>query len=171
LARAKAAAMMHFHEPARDGTLLTELKEFGILTPQVMEKIDRELERPETGTLNEFLLAGADFISEPDWLTWLIRQHECHRFGRALSQDETLAFAPGGPGPEGNPPFRRDAEGHPLVAVLRPDRWEETVARLGGTAPLRAAATLAEVRELQEAWRRSGGGWGTSAPFACPRGS
>jgi hypothetical protein len=127
-----------------------------------MESIDRDLDRPETGTLNEFLLAGADFISEPDWLSWLIRQHECHRFGRVTGPAETLAFAPGGPGSEGNPPFRRDAAGHPWVAVLRPDRWAETVTRLGGPPPRRAAATLTELRDLHDAWRQFGGGPGTS---------
>jgi len=155
--------MMHFYEAARDGAFLAELREFGLLTPDVMERIDAALNRPETGTLNEFLLAGAEFVSEPDWLTWLIRQHGCHRFGRAGWRGPVAA----GPGAEGNQPFRRVWDGSVLVAVLRPDRWAETEGRMAGFRLHRAAATLRELRALHVSWRLGGCDSGTSSEIGC----
>ncbi len=35
--------MMHFANPAVDGPLLAELREVGVLTPEVMEKIEKIL--------------------------------------------------------------------------------------------------------------------------------
>jgi hypothetical protein len=145
--------MMHFEQPVRDGCLLAELKEWGLLTPDRMERIDLKLGRPEIGTLNQFLLAGAGIIPEGDWLSWLIRHHGCHRFGRVAWTEETAALAPRGPGPEGNLPYRRGPLGTPMVAILRPDRWEETAGRYGAAGAQRAAATLAELRELELAWK------------------
>ena len=144
--------MMHFEQPARDNLLLAELRELGLVTPDVIERIDSALDRPESGTLNGFLLAGADLISEPAWLSWLIRHHGCHRFSRVA----WTPSAPEGPGAEGNLPYSRRKDGDLLVAVLRPDRWEETSQRLAPARLQRAAATLAEIRDGHRAWRRGG---------------
>ncbi len=146
--------MMHFIDAVPDGLLLAELKDSGVLTPDAIDRIHGEMGRPETGTLSEFLLSGAGCIPEKPWLYWLIRRHGCHRFGRvALRGDAAGIRAEDGAG-DGNLPFRVCADGGLLVAVLRPDLRAATARRL---APLRldwAAATLAELKALGEAWRR-----------------
>jgi len=147
--------MMHFLQPSLDNPLVAELKETGVLTPDVIERIDLAAGRPETGTLNEFLLAGAEFIPQRDWLSWLIRRHGCHRFGTVAWRAEAGGWARAEPGPEGNLPYGRGLDGNPIVAVLRPDRWRETAARFGQFSPHRAAATLGEIRELTSAWKRA----------------
>ena len=152
---------MHFTDPSLDAPMLTELKEMGLLTPATIERIDQALDRPETGTLNEFLLGGAEIIPERDWLSWLIRRHGCHRFGRVAWREEAAAWAQIDPPADGNLPYRRGLKGDPLIALLRPDRWEATAARFGGARPHRAAATLGEIRELARAWARSNAGCGT----------
>ncbi len=73
--------MIHFIDSARDGELIAELRDEGVLARDVIALIDESMGRPESGTLNDFLLAGADFIPEKAWLSWLIRRYGCHRFG------------------------------------------------------------------------------------------
>jgi hypothetical protein len=153
--------MMHFMDPAADGELLAELKDASVLAPDAIARIDALLGSPESGALNDFLLAGADIIPEPAWLTWLIRRHDCHRFGRVTWHDEAARWARGGVPPECNLPYRPTADGAILVAVLRPDRRAATTARLtpAPADPLAprlhwAAATLREMRELRTAWER-----------------
>jgi len=153
--------MMHFRDPAADGELLAELKDESVLAPDAIARIDALLGSPESGALNDFLLAGAAIIPEPAWLTWLIRRHDCHRFGRVAWHDEAAGWARGGVPPDGNLPYRRAADGAILVAVLRPDRRAATAARLRPAtadppAPRLhwAAATLREMRELRSAWER-----------------
>src|ERR1019366_4079099 len=125
-----ALAMMHFTNPAGDGPFFAELRESGILAPDVIDRINESMGRPESGTLNDFLLAGADLIPEKPWLSWLIRRHGCHRFGRVVWHEEALGWAHEGLPPEGNLPFRQNAPGRLLVAVLRPDCREATSRRL-----------------------------------------
>jgi hypothetical protein len=111
--------------------------------------------RPESGTLNEFLLAGADFISENNWISWLIRRYGCHRFTRAVWRNECAAWARDSLPPDGNLPYRRCDDGAVLVAVLRPDRREVTAKRFGEQTTIHwSASTLRELRDLHAAWRR-----------------
>jgi hypothetical protein len=146
--------MMHFAEPAADGELMAELRDAGILAPDVIDRIDALLGRPETGTLNEFLLAGAEIIPEKPWLTWLIRRHGCHRFGRVGWRGEKAAWAQRDRPKEGNLPYRECEDHSLLLAVLRPDLLEITSRQW--PAPLhRAAATLTELRDLQAAWSQA----------------
>ena len=87
--------MMHFIEPAADGELMAELRDAGLLAPDAIERIDALMGRPESGTLNDFLLAGAELIPEMPWLTWLIRRHGCHRFGQVVWHGEAAPWAQG----------------------------------------------------------------------------
>jgi len=151
---------MHFLQPSEDTPMLAELKEAGILTPDVIERIDRELNRPESGSLDQFLLAGAGHVAEREWLSWLIRRHGCHRFGRVAWSDEAAEWPTAES--DSNQPYRRGCDGHALVAVLRPDRWATTEARFSGQPLHRAAATLGEVRELRAARARWELGAGTN---------
>jgi hypothetical protein len=61
---------------------------------------------------------------------------------------------------DSNLPYRSTAQGRWLIAVLRPDRREESSRRLRGRELLWGAATLAELHELRRAWgdfvRRTG---------------
>ena len=146
--------MMHFVDAARDGRLLAELRDEGVLGPDVISRIDESLGRPETGTLGDFLLAGAPFIPEKPWLSWLIRRHGCHRFGRASWGGDGEQWACGEAPPGPNLPYRSCADGSILVAVLRPDLLGETAARLGPRTLHPAAATPAETRALLSVWGR-----------------
>ena len=114
--------MMHFLDHAVDGELMAELRDVGLLAPDSLERIDALMGHPETGTLNAFLLAGAEVIPEKPWLTWLIRQHGCHRFGRVAWQGASAAWARGDLPEEGNLPYRACEDRSLIVAVLRPDR-------------------------------------------------
>ena len=143
---------MHFVEPAADGELMAELRDAGLLAPDVIDRIDAILGRPETGTLNDFLLAGAELVPEKPWLTWLIRRHGCHRFGRVLWPETGAAWTRVELPAAGNLPYRECDDRSLLVAVLRPDLLEET--RLSWPGPqFPAAATLVEIRALHAAWR------------------
>jgi len=144
--------MMHFAEPAADGELMAELRDAGLLAPDVIERIDLLLGQPETGTLNDFLLAGAEVIPEKPWLTWLIRRHGCHRFGRVAWDGAAAGWSQMEMPREGNLPYRECAGSSLLVAVLRPDLMAAT-ARQWPVPQLRAAATLAEMRALHAAWK------------------
>jgi hypothetical protein len=148
--------MMHFVDAAADGPWLAELREAGLLAPHLLERIDAALGRPETGTLDELLLAGADWIPERAWLAWMIRRHGCHRFGSPAWTGDLADLARGGLPAAGNLPYLRCPDGTLLTALFRPDRREAT---LRGFQPRRlawAAATPAEVRELRAAWSRAG---------------
>lgn len=146
--------MMHFTEPAADGELMAELRDSGILAPDAIDRIDALMGRPEIGTLNEFLLAGAEIIPEKPWLTWLIRRHGCHRFGPVAWCGESAGWAQRDRPAEGNLPYRECEDHSLLLAVLRPDRLAITSAQW--SRPLhRAAATLAELRALQAAWNQA----------------
>lgn len=144
--------MMHFTNPSIDGPCLAELREVGVLTPDVIERIDESIGRPETGTLNEFLLVGTDLIPEGAWLTWLIRRHGCHRFGRVQWHRDTAMWAKEASPAEGNLPYRSCADGVLLVAVLRPDVMPMTIQRWPTVRLHGAAATLRELRELHQHW-------------------
>ncbi len=146
--------MMHFIDRDADGALAGELREAGLLAPHLIDRIDAALGRPETGTLDAFLLAGAACIPERAWLSWLIRRHGCHRFGRVAWSDDVAEIARDGFPPEGNLPFRRCADGTLLTALFRPDRREATARRFTSFRLAWAAATLEEVRELHASWRR-----------------
>ena len=124
------------------------------MNPRAIEKIGELLGRPETCTLNDFLLAGCGIIPERDWLSWLIRRHGCHRFGR-VAWDSGITL-PTGPDAETEPnlPYRMAAGGRALVAMLRPDLADATRKRLGPVRPLWAAATLSELGALRAAWSR-----------------
>lgn len=145
--------MMHFIDAAPDGALLAELKDAGVLTPDVIDRTHGEMGRPETGTLSDFLLSGAGCIPEKPWLYWLIRRHGCHRFGRAVLHGDAVDVA--GAAEDDNLPYRLCSDGSLLVAVLRPDLLEPTVRRLSPRPVHRAAAALSELRDLRAAWRRS----------------
>ena len=144
--------MMHFQAGLADGELLAELKDAGVLTPDVIERIDAQLGHPETGSLNEFLLAGAALIPSGEWLSWLIRQHGCHRFGRVTWHEEAAAWLPAGILPEGNLAYRPTADGRPMIALLRPDFRAATAERFRSPSPVWAAATLSEIGALRSVW-------------------
>ena len=143
--------MMHLNSADNDDSLLAELKDAEVLDPGSIERIHEAMGRPESGSLTEFLLAGADVIPENPWLTWLIRRHGCHRFGRvSWRQGEAeWSVAPAAMGP--NLPYRRTPEGVLLVAVLRPDLLADTAKRLSPHRLLWAAGTLPELRGLRNA--------------------
>lgn len=143
--------MMRFSHPEIDGALAAELRDAGLLAPDIDERIERALGRPEVGTLDDYLLAGADCVPEGPWLAWLIRRHGCHRFGRVGWSEQAGALAADGPPPGGNLPYRRCPGGALLVAVLRPDRRQETVRAHPAGPLLWAAATLRELRALHQA--------------------
>lgn len=146
--------MIHFNPASADGRLLAELKDAGVLSPDIIEQIYAAMGRPENGTLDEFLQAGADFIRENDWLSWLIRRHGCHRFGRAIRHETATLWEECGLPADGNFPYRRCGTGHVLVAVSRPDRFEGTQRRVKGFRPLWAAATLREILDLRAGQKR-----------------
>jgi hypothetical protein len=145
--------MMHFTNAADDGPFFAELRESGILAPDVIDRIDAAMGRPEAGTLNDFLLAGAELISERPWLAWLIRRHDCHRYGRVDWHEEVAPLASAGPVARGNLPYRKCQDGSILVAVLRPDCRKATGNCWPGARLWWAAATLSELRELNHAWK------------------
>jgi hypothetical protein len=161
---------MHFMDPTPDTELLAALKDEGVLAPDIVARIDESMGRPESGTLDAFLLAGAEHIPEKAWLSWLIRRHGCHRFGRVGWREEAAGWAGQGVPPDGNLPFRRCADGSVLVAVLRPDRLPATVARLGVTRVHPAAATLREIRDLAAEWRRRSESGAVAPQAALPDG-
>lgn len=134
--------MITFSDPA-ERELVAELKEAGLLTPIIMEQISRSLARSDRAGLDDFLLAGAPFIPERDWLSWLIRRHRCYRFGpvRLAADAETWKATVVGP----NLPYLQRPSGDHLVGILRPDL------PAGGW---RAAATLSELGELRKAWNQ-----------------
>jgi len=144
--------MIQLMPDSGDDILVSELREAGVLTPDVVEHIDASLGRPEDCPLDEFLLSGAELIRENDWISWLIRRHGCHRFGRVSWPDDGAAWMNGGLPADGNIAYRRCANGDVLVAVLRPDKVPDTSERLKGVRPLWAAATLREIRDLRAAW-------------------
>jgi hypothetical protein len=146
--------VIHLLPGSTDEALASELRESGILTPDVIERIDAALGRPEHCDLDDFLLSGAEIIKAADWLSWLIRRHGCHRFGRVAWHEDAREWLRGGMPDDLNLPYRRCADGRPLVAVLRPDKVTLTVERMRKETPVWAAATLAEVRALKIAWER-----------------
>lgn len=137
----------------RDNECLAELRDMGVLTPSTLEQINARLGRPERCDLIEFLLGGADLISEGLWLTWLIRRHECHRFGRVKWKETMIALEKGGPLGDGNLPYQRCADGSLLVAVMRPDLLSSAISFWKTPALHLAATTLPEMHELRRAWR------------------
>ena len=157
--------MMHFIDAATDGRLMAELRDEGVLAPDVISRIDEAMGRPESGTLSDFLLAGAAHIPGKPWLTWLIRRHGCHRFGRVAWAGDAQEWACGNPPPGPNPPYRSCPDGSLLVAILRPDLVDATDARFAPRRLHRAAATPVEVAALRSAWRRLPG-WGALEPPA-----
>lgn len=141
--------MIHLLPGSPDEILASELREAGILTPDVVERIDASLGRPEHCLLDDFLLSGANFIRTNEWLSWLIRRNGCHRFGRVVRPVDGSAWTGDGVPADGNIPYRYCADGRLLVAVLRPDKMPATVERLKDSRPLWAAATLREIGELR----------------------
>jgi hypothetical protein len=146
--------MMHFVDRAADGELMAELRDVGLLAPDTIERIDALMGHPGAGTLNDFLLAGAEIVPEKPWITWLIRRHGCHRFGRVGWPEGAAGWAQADPAAEGNLPYRECADHSLLLAVLRPDLMAAT-ARRWAPRLQRAAATLSEIRALHAAWRKS----------------
>ena len=143
---------MHFLDPTADRELMAELKDAGLLSPDIIERIDVRMGRPETGTLDAFLLAGADSISEPDWISWLIRRHGCHRFGPVVWAEDMGSRVQGDLTAVSNLPYKASRDGGLLVAMLRPDRREESAERFRAPRLLWAAATLREAEALRTAW-------------------
>ena len=143
--------MMHL--PPRDGECLAELRDMSVLTPDILDQIDARLGRRERGTLNEILLGGADLIPEGPWLTWLIRRHHCHRFGRVKWKEAMAALGKGGPIGDGNLPYQRCVDGSLLLAVMRPDLLPSAMDFWKAATTHLAAASLVEMRELYAAWQ------------------
>jgi hypothetical protein len=141
--------MMHFTDAAIDGELLAELKDAGVLTPAVIDRIHQAMGRPESGGLNDFLLAGAELVPDGPWLSWLIRRHGCHRFGRVFRHEEAPPWIGESPPQDGNLPYRQASAGTLLVAVLRPDLRAGTSRRLAPARLHWAAGTLPELRKLR----------------------
>jgi hypothetical protein len=150
--------MMHFVNADDDGGLLAELKDAEVLDPGSMEQIHELMGHPESGSLTEFLLAGANVIPVNPWLYWLIRRHGCHRFGRVSLHAEEAGDGRAQAPMDANLPYRRTPGGALLVAVLRPDLMAATAKRLAPNRALWAAGTLPEIRDLREAWLRAGSG-------------
>jgi hypothetical protein len=147
---------MHFLDPKTDGEFMAELRDASLLPPDILERIDAAMGRPETGTLDELLLAGADAISEPDWIAWLIRRHGCHRFGPVIRAAAVGARVHGEVAGLSNLPYEVSADGGLLMATLRPDRRAEAAERFRAPRLLWAAATLRESRSLRSAWSARG---------------
>jgi hypothetical protein len=147
--------MMHFIDAAIDGELLAELKDAGVLAPPVIDRTHREMGRPESGTLNDFLLAGADIIPEQPWLGWLIRRHGCHRFGRVARHGHVPSWDRESFPSDGNLPYRQSSAAALLVAVLRPDLLAATSRRLAPARLHWAAGSLRELRELRVASKKA----------------
>jgi hypothetical protein len=147
--------MMHFLEPAVDGPWMAELREAGLITPDLVERIDAAMGRPESGTLNDFLLAGCEWVPEREWLAWLISRHRCHRYGKPEWEPEAAAWALDGVPADGNLPYRKCPSGPVLVAALRPDLREVAERRMSPAGCLWAATTLKEVKALRERWRQA----------------
>ncbi len=145
--------MMRFQNAARDGEFMAALRDAGILTPDLIEKIDAAMGRPDSGALTDFLLAGAEVIPELAWLTWLIRQHGCHRVGPVALQPDTLDAVTNREALGENLPYRFTADDSFLIAVVRPDRWASDTANLAPRRCIKVAATLREARALRTAWR------------------
>jgi hypothetical protein len=144
--------MSHFSDAA-DRELFAELREVGLLSPDVVQAIQAARAPREGETLTEFLLAGAGAISAPDWLSWLIRRHGCHRFGPVrLALDGFEALPVERICAEPNPPYRRAPGGRLLCAVVRPDKRQSTAETLKPFRLEWAAATLGEVVGLKKAW-------------------
>jgi len=149
--------MIPFLDPAADEPLAAELKDAGLLAPDILGRIEAALGRPETATLNEMLLAGAEWIPEKAWLSWLIRAHGCHRHGPVAWTEEMAEWARRGVPPEGNLPYRLGSDNLALVALMRPDLKAGTERRFAGPTIAWSAATLAEMRELHRAWSAAAG--------------
>ncbi|MDP3072661.1 MAG: hypothetical protein Q8N18_20370 [Opitutaceae bacterium] len=145
--------MMRFQNSARDGEFMAGLRDAGILTPDLIDRIDAAMGRPDSGALTDFLLAGAEIIPELAWLTWLIRRHGCHRVGPVALQPDTLAAIANRDALGDNLPYRFTADDSLLIAVVRPDRWAEEAQLLTPRRCIKVAATLREARALRTAWR------------------
>lgn len=152
---------MHFHNPDLDAGLLGDLKDAGVLDPGVIERIHESMGRPESGSLTDFLLAGAEHIPEKPWVYWLIRRHGCHRFGRVALRAGAESWCGSVPA-DGNLPYLGTPDGTVVVAVLRPDLLAATAARLAPRPILPAAGTLRELRDLRSSL--AGRDSGTTAP-------
>lgn len=127
--------------------LMAEIREAGLITPATIERIDVALGRPERLRLAQVLLAGRDWIDENEWIVWLVRRWSCTRFGPVRFADRLGVAVTADLSAEANLPYRRTADGRLMLAVLRPD--------LAGAGALRAAATLREMQDLRQAWRRA----------------
>ncbi|MGH7996512.1 MAG: hypothetical protein ACREFX_09190 [Opitutaceae bacterium] len=132
----------------RDAALFSELKECGLLVPSTAERIHAALGRPESASLDRFLLAGSALVDENAWLCWLIRRHGCSRFGPVRRREDSALPAEVDP-LEPNLPYRTTAAAEYMIAVLRPDLREETLRRLKRPRALWAAATLGELNGLR----------------------
>ena len=110
---------MRFRDCA-DERLLDDLRDASVLTPDIASRIHAAMGHPENATLDEFLLAGADHIPETEWITWLIRRHDCHRFGRVRLEESEIGGLPLVPPAEPNRPYRSCRDGSLLVARFRP---------------------------------------------------
>jgi hypothetical protein len=155
---------MHFNNAEADSGLLGDLKDAGLLDPGTLERIHESMGRPESGSLTDFLLAGAEFVPEKPWLCWLVRRHGCHRFGRVVWHGEDVGWGADTVPADANLPYRPTPEGNLLVAVLRPDLLAATAGRLAPRRPLWAAGTLLELRELRQAWQDARSGPGGASP-------
>jgi hypothetical protein len=147
--------MISFLQGSEDDLLVVELREAGLLTPEIIKKIDSTLTKPSPINLSEFLLAGADYINTGHWLSWLIRKKGCYRFGTVKWNDQAKLWSYQGLPSDANFPYLLSGEERGLVAVLRPDRLHVTAQRLRALRPLWAAATLSEIKALRNSWVES----------------
>ncbi len=144
---------MRFHNTTHDGEFMAGLRDAGILTPDLIEKIDTVMGPPDSGALTNFLLAGAEIIPELAWLTWLIRRHGCHRVGAVALHSDTLSAITNRDSLGDNLPYRLTADDSFLIAVVRPDRWAADTSIFAPRRCIKVAATLREARALRTAWR------------------
>lgn len=147
--------MISFLQGSEDDLFLLELRDVGIITPDITKKIEASLVRNSQINLSEFLIAGADYINQGQWLSYLIRFKGCYRFGAVNWNEQAKLWSYQGLPSDANFPYLLTGEQRGMVAILRPDRLKETASRLKALRPLWAAPTLNEIKALRKAWVES----------------
>lgn len=150
---------MHLLEPHIDELLMAEMRDEGVLTPRLLEKMDQQIGGAEAIRLSDALLLIADDMPENIWINWLVHVHNCARLHKifvdsamlreaGFSRAQARAFIE-----SGNYPAVKCRDGW-MVALTRPDLFARTAEALPGVPLFRLAPTLPEARELKRAFTR-----------------